>query len=125
RFALDEGPFHRWERRVVLPPADGAGPATVTETVDYDLAVPVWGPLFSFALRRRLRRGVPPSAGAPWWAPSVVLDARAATVLGTLCVIGAVAGYLGTLITQTVTFAAREFGASTTDQGTLLASVRI
>ncbi len=54
-----------------------------------------------------------------------MIDARAATVLSILCVVGAVAGYLGTLLTQTVTYAAEQFGASTTDQGTLLASVRV
>jgi MFS family permease len=126
RFAMATGPFHEWERQVAIDdPAPGSPTLTVTETVAYRLAVPVWGPLFSFALRGRLRRGVPPTAPAPWWAPSQVLDARAATVLSLLCLLGAVAGYLGTLITQTVTFAARQFDASTTDQGTLLASVRI
>jgi MFS family permease len=130
-FGLDSGPVHAWERTVSTAPA-AAGPDTapgsveVTEEVHYRLAVPVWGVLFRLALRRHLRR--PPrdeGASAPWWAPPVVVDARAATVLSLLCVIGVVAGYLGTLITQTLTYAAEEFGAGTGAQGTLLASVRI
>jgi len=126
RFTMAKGPFHEWERQVSIDEGTPASPTVgVTEAVDFRLAVPVWGPLFSFGLRGRLRRGVLPTAPAPWWAPSQVLDARAATVLSLLCLLGAVAGYLGTLITQTVTFAARQFDASTTDQGTLLAAVRI
>ena len=123
-FGLDTGPFHEWERRVTIDET-AHGPATVVETVRYRLAVPVWGHAFSWALRRRLRRGVVPPGRAPWWAPPEVLDARAATVLSLLCVLGLVAGYLGTLITQTITYAAKQFDASTAQQGTLLAGVRI
>lgn len=131
-FGLAHGPATTWERTVTTAPvgpaaAPGADADRVelTEEVRFHLAVPVWGGLFRFALRRHLRR--PPSVDgkAPWWAPPSVLDARAATVLSLLCVIGAVAGYLGTLITQTLTYAAEQFGAGTGAQGTLLASVRI
>lgn len=138
-FALRTGPFHEWSRTVHLemPDPDSRSPSsttggiehpatvTVTETVRYRLAVPVWGPLFSWALRHRLRGNALPTHGPPWWAPPEVLDARAATVLSVLCVLGAFAGYLGTLITQTITYAADQFGASTTQQGTLLAGVRV
>ena len=127
-FGLDTGPVHEWERTVTVGPAEGApaGTVEIAEEVRYRLAVPVWGVLFRVALNRHLRR--PPrdeDAGAPWWAPPVVVDARAATVLSLLCVIGAVAGYLGTLITQTLTYAAEDFGAGKGAQGTLLASVRV
>ena len=127
-FGLDTGPVHEWERTVTVAPAAGAptGTVEIAEEVRYRLAVPVWGVLFRVALNRHLRR--PPrdeDAGAPWWAPPVVVDARAATVLSLLCVIGAVAGYLGTLITQTLTYAAEDFGAGKGAQGTLLASVRV
>jgi len=127
-FGLDTGPVHEWERTVTVAPAAGApaGTVEIAEEVRYRLAVPVWGVLFRVALNRHLRR--PPrdeDAGVPWWAPPVVVDARAATVLSLLCVIGAVAGYLGTLITQTLTYAAEDFGAGKGAQGTLLASVRV
>jgi MFS family permease len=128
-FALDTGPVHSWERTVTVSPAAAAiatEAVEVVEEVRYRLAVPVWGVLFRFALSRHLRRPPPDEdAGAPWWAPSVVVDARAATVLSLLCVIGLVAGYLGTLITQMLTYAAEDFGAGTGAQGTLLASVRV
>ncbi|HEY6533506.1 MAG TPA: MFS transporter [Acidimicrobiales bacterium] len=128
-FGLDHGPFHTWERTVavepVTPPDSEPPQVEVVETVRYELAVPFWRPLFAFALRRHLR-GTPRDDGrGPWWAPPAVLDARASTVLSLLCLVGAAAGYLGTLITQTVTYAADEFGADRSAQGALLASVRV
>jgi MFS family permease len=126
-FTLGTGPFHEWERSVAVE-ADsdrvGRGP-TVVETVRYRLAVPVWGAAFSWALRGRLRRGATPPGSPPWWAPPEVLDARASTVLAILGVLALVAGYLGTVITQTITYAAAQFDATTVQQGTLLAGVRI
>ncbi len=127
-FALEQGPVHQWARTVSVRPAgtgEPPGAVEVTEEVRYRLAVPVWGALFRFALNRHLRRPPRAEGSSPWWAPPVVLDARAATVLSLLCVMGAVAGYLGTLVTQTLTYAADQFDAGTGAQGTLLASVRI
>lgn len=138
-FDLAHGPAVTWRRTVTTAPsvasgeadadagadAEQSGRVELTEEVRFQLAVPVWGALFRFALKRHLRRPPSPDRRAPWWAPPSVLDARAATVLSLLCVIGAVAGYLGTLITQTLTYAAEQFGAGTGAQGTLLASVRI
>jgi len=147
-FTVERGPVREWERTVTVTPVTHASPGTpgggepstpthghpptegtalveVTETVRFRLAVPVWGVLFRFALRRHLRRPPTPGGRAPWWAPPVVLDARAATSLSLLCLVGMVAGYLGTLITQTLTYAAEQFDAGTGAQGTLLASVRV
>ena len=123
-FRSIDGPFHVWRRTVtVAPAADATDGFELTERIEHRLAVPIWHPVFALPIRRHLRR--PPGASTPWWAPPDVLSPRAATVLSLLCVFGLVAGYLGTLITQTLTYAAGEFGASTGDQGTLLATVRI
>ena len=123
-FEAHTGPFHSWERTVTITEVD-RGEAVVDEIVLYDLAVPVWGVLFRPALRHHLRRAPTTHGKPPWWAPPEALDARAATVLSLLCVFAAVGGYLGTIITQTLTYAAGQFGASTGDQGELLASVRV
>jgi MFS family permease len=123
-FDAHVGPFHSWERSVRIFD-DGTATVIVDEVVDYQLAVPVWGALFRPALRHHLRRAPRTDGRPPWWAPPEALDARAATVLSLLCVLAVVGGYLGTIITQTLTYAAGEFGASTGQQGTLLAVVRI
>ncbi len=123
-FDAIDGPFHQWHRTVTVSSAlERPSTFELTERIEHRLAVPVWHPLFAIPIRRHLRK--PPGARTPWWAPPDVLSPRAATVLSLLCVFGLVAGYLGTLITQTLTYAAAEFGASKGDQGTLLAAVRI
>lgn len=118
-FASERGPFSLYERRIE-PLDDGL----VLETTRFRLAIPFWWFLFVGPYRAALRR--PPSRRAtrPWWAPPDPWDARAATVLGLLCLLALVAGYVGTLLTQTVTYVAKDFGASRGDQGTVLATVR-
>jgi putative MFS transporter len=118
RFVAAAGPFTRYER-TVRTGADGM----VTDVVDYRLAPAVGLVPYGILFRRALRK--PPRDGSPWWAPPEVLDARAATSLASLCGLAVVVGYLGTLLTQTITFAAGEFGASTGDQSAVLAAVRI
>jgi MFS family permease len=115
-FDCDEGPFRRY-RRTVRDLDDGR----VEVTADFDLLPAFWGRLFEGGMRRAL---VAPPGPTPWWAPSGRLDRRAASVLGLLLTISLVAGYLGTVLTQTATFAADEFGATTGDQADLLSAVR-
>ena len=123
RFTLAHGPFTCWERTLrVEPVADDTGSELhrVVETIDYRAAVGVWRPLFAWPLRRAVKR-----RRTPWWAPPDRLDARAATVLSLLACIQVVDGYLGTVITQTITFAADEFDRGDTAQGVTLATVRL
>ncbi len=147
-FEAREGPFQHYQRRLDLlhtgaggsdGSADtgfddpGAGESTapagadsweweLVETTSYRLAVPVWGWLFHFPVRRALLRRR--DGYGYWWAPADRLDARTATVLGLLCTMQVVDGYLGTVLTQTLTFAADEFGHGNTAQGVVLAVVR-
>jgi MFS family permease len=117
RFACERGPFSRYERRVEKH-AD-----QLTEVIHYRLAtgtaVP-FAPLAKRTLRDRPRRGA-----VPWWAPPDTFDAGAATALAVLCALSALSGYLGTLLTQTITFASDQFGTGTGSQGAALASVRV
>ena len=106
-FAAERGPFSLYERRIEsLDDGDGDG-GMVSETTQFRLAIPFWWFVFVGPYRAALRR--PPSRRStrPWWAPPDPLDARAATVLGLLCLLALVDGYVGTLLTQTVTYVAR------------------
>jgi len=118
RWVCDHGPFETYERTLAVA-EDGPDRHRVTESFDFRVAVPVWRPLFTAAMRRSLTR-----RRTPWWAPPDRLDARAARVLGLLAVIQIVDGYLGTVISQTITFAADEFDRGSTAQGVTLAVVR-
>jgi len=130
-FAAASGPVREYRRtlRVATRPTPAGAAHEVHEEIRFRLALPYWGWLFVPVVRRELGR-LPP-AGAdeprrtPWWAPPDRFEPRAASVLALLCTLALVSGYLGTLITQTITFAADRFDASDRAQGTTLAAVRI
>lgn len=121
-FVATEGPVRGYRRQVTVEPLDD-GRRRVRQEVEYRLAVPYFGFLFNPGARRRLRRLVEPGP-MPWWAPPQRVDARTATALGALCLLSWVVGYMGTVLTQTITFAADEFGAGKGAQGAALAVVR-
>jgi MFS family permease len=116
RFLAIAGPFARYER-TLHSDADGL----VSERIDYQLAPMVWPfPFAGLYHKALLSPGV-----RPWWSPPETPDPRAATALGSLCALAVVFSYIGTLLSQTITFAADEFDANTTQQGATLAAVRI
>ena len=104
-FSAVEGPFREY-RRTVEVTAAGDGRHEVTSTVDFRLALPYWSWLLSLPVRHALRT---PGAPLPWWGPADRLDARAASALGVLCMASAVAGYIGTSMAQTITYASDDF----------------
>lgn len=120
RFVATGGPYRQYERRVRSRP-DGR----IEETVEFTLAIPVWSFLFVWPFKLAFGRPLHRRSTSPWWAPPARIDPRASGVLGLLCTMAIVGGYLGTLITQTLTFATDEFGnESTTSQSSALATVR-
>lgn len=139
-FELEEGPFDSYRRTVVQGPTTN-GLTTITQTSEYELAIPVWGVLFRGVVKRAFRRPPTPvhhdpthdgthhhddePPKPPWWSPPDRFDARAARVLSLTCVLSYFAGYLGTLMTQTNTFFKDEFGASNADISWVLTGVRI
>ncbi len=128
-FEAVEGPVRSYRRTVVADPLPGddepgdRGSHHVTQTVDFDLAVPYFWWVFYLPFRRTMAR--PGRPHPPWWAPPTRLDARAASVLGSLGVLAIMVGYLNTVFTQSIAFAAEEFGASDTAQGAAGAVVRV
>ena len=131
-FDLVDGPFSLWHRTVTCVDA-APGTVTVTESVSFKIAAPFWGVLFVPAVRRLVTKrhraiaaGLPHAVDRmPMWLPPDRLDARSTSVLSTLVSLALIVGYLGTVITQTITFSAQEFGASAGEQSQVLASVRI
>ncbi len=117
RFTAASGPFAHYERRLQRTDAG------VDETIDVAIAPLVWGPfpyLYRLALRSR------PSPGrSPWWFPPQTPDAHGATSLGGLTLLAMILAYLGSLLTQTITFAAEDFGVSRQAQTTALIAARI
>jgi len=122
-FRLVTGPFWAYHRRIDHETGPDGG-RVLTETTDFALCIGAWGVVFSPLVKRALRERRP-SGAQPWWAPPDRFGSREASVLGMLCALVMISGYLGTLITQTITFAADEFGADDRTQGLTLASVRV
>jgi len=124
RFEAESGPVLSYERTVDVVRGTAPGqPVLVTQTVDFRLAVPYFGFLFVPLFKRALHQKG--TERAPWWAPPARLDARAASVLGTLALLTIASGYLGTLFTQTVPFAGDEFGSSNSALGVAGSVVRV
>ncbi len=121
RWDVQSGPFREYSRELTAAEQPD-GRFSVAETTHYRLAIPVWGWLFHVPIRRALKRRQ--EGFDYWWAPPDRLDAHASTVLGLLCAVQIVDGYLGTVLTQTLTFAADEFGRGNTAQGIVLGAVR-
>ncbi len=119
------GPFRRYRRKVSTARRTD-GRLAVTTTVEWELAIPFFGWVYALPVRRALARRPGPPGHQPWWAPPARLDPRASSTVGALAAAALVAGYLGTLLTQTITYAADDLGqASRGAQGIVLASVRL
>jgi MFS family permease len=124
RFEAESGPVRSYRRTVDVVEGTVPGqPRLVTQTIDFELAVPYFGWLFLWPFKRALARA--PSERTPWWAPPARLDARAASVLGTLALLTLASGYLNTLFTQTIPFAGDEFGAGNSALGVAGSVVRV
>lgn len=121
-FVEAEGPLRSY-RRVVTVTGTQNGRCKVTQSVEFQVGVPYFSAVFALPLRWALAPVVPRTR-QPWWAPPERLPRRAAEVLATLCALAVVVGYVGSLLTITMTYAATEFGADKTAQGVALAVVR-
>ncbi len=150
-FGLAGGPFISYSRLVDIAPvkaiisADTTSPDTastgttspdtastgtaslfeITETVEWQLAVPWFGPVFNLAVRRAMRTGRTGDGSQPLWAPPRRFTPRAATVMAMLAAAAMLSGYLANAPSELNTYAADEFGASHATQGALGVVVRI
>lgn len=121
-FIATAGPVTGYRRTVIVRDLD-EGRSDVEQTVEYRLAVPLVGWLLARAVRTRVGR-IAADDRSPWWGPPDHLTPEAWAALSALGVVAATIGYLSTLLTQTVTYSAAEFGAGPGAQGVALAVVR-
>jgi MFS family permease len=115
RFEQVDGPFRRYERQVTQH-TDGA----LHEVTKYQVTVPWFGWLFAPFVRHTIRNRPAPGERTggeqPWWAPPDRLDTRQVLVLGLLAAASLCAAFVNTLFTQTVNFAAKDFGVDNSGQ---------
>lgn len=123
RFELAEGPLRTYRRTVAVEHLPD-GRLHVRQSVEFTTALPYWAFIFIPAFRHELGK-IGPLRHQPWWAPPDRLDARGAEVLATVAAASLVVGFLGTVMTQTATFAVDEFGETNTAQGIALAVTRV
>ena len=93
----------------------------LVETTTYRLTIPWFGWLFRWPVGRVLART---GSSNSWWAPPDRLDPTQILVVGLLAAASMSAAFVNTLFTQTVNFAADDFGASDTAIGVAGAVVR-
>lgn len=122
-YRQSHGPFRSYERRITLEPR-GEDRVRVVEHTTFRLDIPLWAPLFAPLMKRALAE-TDRRPRRRWWWPDQVLAAQSARLLAAVSVLSIMAGYLGVVIGQTITFAAEEFGAGDSAQGRTLAAVRI
>ena len=112
-FAQHHGPFTSYQRTVELPPAD-ATDAEVVERTRYRLEIPWFGWLFALPVRGVIARRLKAKG---WWSPPDEVDATQVLVIGLLAAAAMSAAFINTIFTQTVGFAANDFGISETAKG--------
>ncbi len=119
-FSATEGPFKHYQRTVSIKHLPN-NQTQITESFHYRLDIAIWGALFAVPLRRALCRG----RQLPWWHPPERFSARQARIIALLATVAVLAGFLGTLLGQTITFAREEFGVSKSAQGFALSVIRL
>ena len=112
-FDQDFGPFTTYQRIVDVPEATDSD-AKIVERTRYRLNIPWFGWLFGPPVRQVLARRLKAKG---WWTPPDEVDATQALVIGLLAAASMSAAFINTIFTQTVGFAADDFGISETAKG--------
>lgn len=123
QFEAERGPVAGYRRTVEVVERD-TETATVRQEVQFRIAIPYWGWIFHVPMSRELGK-IGRADRRPWWAPPDTFDDRSALVLGCLAMLSLITGMTGVLLSQTLTFAADQFGAETRAQGFATAAARM
>lgn len=142
-YEFEDGPFTHYRREVRTVVGEAAagvaagatiGATTgesspqvtrVDERVEWQLAVPWFGPLVNLPVRHAMRNFRSGDGSQPVWAPPQRIDARASTVLAALAAAAMLAGFLSNAPSELHTYAADEYGSGPFSQGVLGVVVRI
>ncbi len=122
-WSMTSGPFDHYTRSLEVA-SEGGDRLRTVERTEFSFAVPLWWPY----LLPLLKRAIADTDRRPrrrWWWPREVVTAETARLVGTIGTIGTMAGYMGVLIGQTITFAAEDFGVGDDVQANTLAAARI
>lgn len=119
RYEQAEGPFRDYARTVRVEGDE------VVDTTTYRLEIPWFGWLFRWPVRHALRHHGAGNGTPPRWAPPDRLEPRHVMVLGLLAAVSMPSAFVNTLFTQTVNFAADDFGISEQGQGIAGVMVRL
>lgn len=111
RYEQVEGPFTEYSRTQVVRNGE------TVDTTAYRLVIPWFRWIFAWPMRAYLRRRDPGNGALPPWAAPDRLDATQVKILGLLAAASMSSAFLNTLFTQTVNFAADDFGIGTGGQG--------
>ncbi len=124
-WTIETGPFRRYRRTLLVSSEpDPDGHYQVVERTDYKMALPLWWP-YLWILFRRALADTEREPRRRWWWPKEVVAAETSNLIALLGTIGMMAGYMGVVIGQTITFAARDFGVEDDAQANTLAAIRI
>ena len=113
-FTQEHGPFTTYKRIVELVEATDRKPAQIVEQTRYRVNIPWFGWLFRIPIRGVLARRI---SAHGWWSPPDQLDPTQLLVIGLLAAASMAAAFVNTIFTQTVGFAADDFGISETAKG--------
>ena len=113
-YVQEHGPFTTYERIVDVVEPTGDAPGQIVERTRYRIQIPWFGWLFGLPIRGALSRRI---SGRGWWSPPDQLDPTQLLVIGLLAAASMSAAFVNTIFTQTVGFAADDFGISETAKG--------
>lgn len=124
-----DGPFKAYRRRLTVEPVVTAGNGSspqyrVNERTEYKLDLPLWWPYLWPLMRYGLAQTDRTPRRRFWW-PKDVVSTETTRMIAFLGTIGTMAGYMGVLIGQTITFASEDFGVADDVQANTLALVRV
>ena len=124
-FTQAQGPYTSYRRSVTLSKVPNSeGQLLVRQIIDVELQTPFLKWLLWPPIAAELKR-LTPRKRNPWWLPPEILDARSISILCVLAILAIIAGYQNSLMSQTLTYAVKDFHASNFAESVVISLSRI